>query len=1093
MESVLGTTTVAAVCGNCSCPNGQGPLECPQNDVQRYIDSCVSCDAGFHLVGDECISCGDNEFQEINGFTGDICQPKTICPDGQYDVGDASVDSICEDCSECGPGFFQSACSNNHDSVCSECVAGQYSALNDTTSCEDCPIGRFEHETGSTECKECGLGTFQDEEGGLECKNCPEGTAGTQLGLNASDECQMCVPGTFAETEGLSECEDCEAGKYGVKQGSNSSSDCEACPSGQFQDEPASTECKQCPGDSAADGRSCLGVCQKGHYKDVYHVCKPCPQGEYQPNFNFSGLTCLMCPVTSSSGEGASSCNFCDPGYGFNGTGANGHSTCELCTNEDDPPTYNNKADGSACGLVEPCGPGLGYKPSPIFGSNFNGTDDCVPCTNGTYSDTTDFQQCQAHRVCVGQNTMRNGTAALNTLCGQLIMCGAGEYMSGRDNLYNPICNNITTCQPGQFVVADPTDDQDRQCQTCSGSYSIQENAQQCTTWTAACDTNTQYESITPTVTQDRECLSLTGCNSTQYVSVEKTLTSDAQCESLSICNPGQYVNVSAQLNQDRTCAPCVNGYSAEKNSAVCTSWTICGDQIDNTTRLVSNTHTSPGTCAQCTAGFALTDSDNCQAHTVCNNNQYRSNELTPTTDAICTALTVCDSDAQFESLASNATRDRQCQSLTNCSTTQFINVNKTATSDRECKALTNCDAGQYVLISAQPTQDRTCAPCVDGYSTEQNSATCKPWLEGGEQENGDPRLTDNSSTSPGTVQPCTIGTFALTDKDDCEAHSTCTSGTNYQIRPPNTTHDTLCVQVSLCEDDHYETSAPDMYTDRQCAPHGSCGHQQYIVVPGTEYAAVQCSPWTTCGPGTYVSAQPNGTHNRECSSCTIGYTDQNNEDVCSPWTACGLQNNWDPRLQLHTNKAPGSCAECSAGTWAALDIDDCHGHTQCDLGVTYQTRPPSSTQDRICNTTTNCVLGQTFQVVSATLVRNRVCNNVRNCQKGTYISKDPTLTSNRECVACTNGYTDQTNLQFCKPWTTCGSDGNNNRREGHTATSTGQCKQCSAGRWAVSDTDNCQTWKDCTAEQYQVTTFFPTPSLTRDRVCTNAKKMHGR
>jgi len=69
--------------------------------------------------------------------------------------------------------------------------------------------------------------------------------------------------------------------------------------------------------------------------------------------------------------------------------------------------------------------------------------------------------------------------------------------------------------------------------------------------------------------------------------------------------------------NSDAEAAACSNGGLSTFCANACPpSATTCGKQLDGSTRLTDAT--APGSCADCTTGWAATGTDDCFAHTTC-------------------------------------------------------------------------------------------------------------------------------------------------------------------------------------------------------------------------------------------------------------------------------------------------------------------------------------------------------------------------------------------------------------------------------------------------------------------------------------------
>jgi len=174
--------------------------------------------------------------------------------------------------------------------------------------------------------------------------------------------------------------------------------------------------------------------------------CSRCPFG-----FACSGSSLTQCLTGTYSYGGYTMCHDCLPGRTcINGTimpcligwYLSGNNTCSIC------PT------GSACsgGLKEDCPAGF-Y--TPIEGSEF-----CLPCLPGTFSNTTMADSCVP---CEAGTTANSGA----TVC---YPCGFGE-MSGEGE------HPCTVCPPGRFAASQGS----TSCEDCPiGTYSDVPSSRTC-------------------------------------------------------------------------------------------------------------------------------------------------------------------------------------------------------------------------------------------------------------------------------------------------------------------------------------------------------------------------------------------------------------------------------------------------------------------------------------------------------------------------------------------------------------------------------------------------------------------------------------
>lgn len=78
----------------------------------------------------------------------------------------------------------------------------------------------------------------------------------------------------------------------------------------------------------------------------------------------------------------------------------------------------------------------------------------------------------------------------------------------------------------------------------------------------------------------------------------------------------------------------------------------------------------------------------------------------------VCVDLTVCTS-GQYQSVAPNATRDRECVSISPpCRDNEYQAAPPTTTSDRQCENQVNCGSNEFERVAATPTSVRECEDC---------------------------------------------------------------------------------------------------------------------------------------------------------------------------------------------------------------------------------------------------------------------------------------------------------------------------------------------------------------------------------------------
>jgi hypothetical protein len=290
-----------------------------------------------------------------------------------------------------------------------------------------------------------------------------------------------------------------------------------------------------------------------------------------------------------------------------------------------------------------------------------------------------------------------------------------------------------------------------------------------------------------------------------------------------------------------------------------------------------------------------------------------------------------------------------------------------------QCEFWSDCAPGTFVSAAPNNTHNRKCEPCpAEHYSDTTNAESCSAWRTCGKQSDETPRLIGASSTASGRCDDCASGSWAAAVTDNCLSHTTCDLGTSYQTQSPTNTRDRICTNVTTCVlGQTYEIVAPNLVRNRLC------------------------DPVRNCSEGLYVSQEPSLTQNRVCEACVDSYSDSINSPSCSSWIDCGKQVNGDARRVGHTMTSPGTCNDCSDGTWAAAGAGDCQTHKTC-TSEEYQVGDPSATEDRNCTEALKCIAGE-YESQAPSGKNNRQCSD---CQDNTN-----SLAEAKTCSLCNPGY----------------------------------------------------------------------------------------
>jgi hypothetical protein len=133
-----------------------------------------------------------------------------------------------------------------------------------------------------------------------------------------------------------------------------------------------------------------------------------------------------------------------------------------------------------------------------------------------------------------------------------------------------------------------------------------------------------------------------------------------------------------------------------------------------------------------------------------------------------------------------------------------------------------------------------------------------------------------------------------------------------------------------------------------------------------------------------------------------------------------------NPNSNLNPNPTPNppqvckQVTECLAGTYLAVQATattdaSC---TACPLGTFSD-----SLNNLECAAHAGTCSDATYEIVSPTPKNDRVCDDHDTCPPGTFVSRDPTANTNRECLPClaeTKLFSNTTNAPECSSWTIC-------------------------------------------------------------------------
>jgi hypothetical protein len=532
------------------------------------------------------------------------------------------------------------------------------------------------------------------------------------------------------------------------------------------------------------------------------------------------------------------------------------------------------------------------------------------------------------------------------------VHCIQGYYA---DTSVTPnVCELETGCSLGiTFETSPPTKDSDR---VCDGTVT-------------ACDSQTEYQTAAPTLSANRVCAVVQPCEEDKYITTPHGLTTPRVCTARTVCGVSQYQTNANPLDDDeqRLCADLLECGSLEYQSVPpsetsnreCLTTDVCG-----------------------AAGVSTAGVEN-----------YQTTEPTATSNRVCTPVTTCDSVTEYQTLAPNSERDRECATLDVCVGDEYISTVHSTTTPRVCTARDVCSDEQYQSNANPlgPEEPRVCT---------QLSQACSNYHD-------PPKWQEYAATSTSDVvcQPVTVcdGTTkyesqAPTDTSDrvCgnDVGGACEQSTDddgwisgqYMSSAATPTSNRICTGISNCPADKYQSVAPTATTDREC------GHTQ----PSA------CDALTE-----YESRAPTSLLNRECTAlitCQLGVTYEPSPpaDIYTAQRVCtGVVTDCDSLTQYQT-AAPTLIANRLCATLTPV----------CDHATKYQSVAPTATTDRVCSSINVCDGISTFEpspTISKTLgqyTAQRTCNDIDTCTTGQYQVTPPDTTTNR----------------VCDDWTVCGA-----------------------------------------------------------------------
>ncbi|KAL4456740.1 hypothetical protein ABPG73_014766 [Tetrahymena malaccensis] len=670
-----------------SCDSTQGQYIDISNPQQMYcrlcnnpcitcnsITSCISCQSGFYLNGDQCLQC-DSSCQSCTGPGPNNC---LICKQTGYFISIKLNKTCIPQCDLSQAQFIDSTsnpqqqycvpCNNlcqtcNNASSCSTCIQGYYFDGNQCSMCDNSCLSCTGQ--GASNCDICQNNYYISTKQNNQCV--------PDCNLNQAQYIDQTNPLQKYCKQCISSCQTC-----------SSQQNCTSCITGYYLNQNVCLKCDgSCQSCTGSGPNSCSICSQQGYYISTQqnNLCVPqcdLSQAQYIDSSNSSQLFCKKCLPSCQACSDGQSCTSCIVGY---------YLANNIC----------NKCDSSCASCKGPS------------------SSDCLTCNQSQY-----FISVKQNNICVpicdlSQSQFIDNSNPLQAYC-QICMSSCQTCIN---------LTSCTSCVQGYYLNGSICSQCDSSCLSCSGStssdcsvcaqsgYYISLNLnKKCV---ASCDTSqAQYIdfSTNPQQPYCRKCSSL--CQT----------CSDSQ--SCTTCIQGYYLQASQCFPCDTSCLSCSK--AGPSNCIVCQQQgyfistkqnNICVASCDLTQgQYIDQSNPQQYYCKQC-SNFcqSCNNQQNCLA---CIQGYYLNNNKCFQCDASClqcsdqgsSNCTICQQSGYYISTKLN----NQC--VPQCDTTQAQYVDSTTnTNQYYCR---QCPEACQICNSAT-----SCTTCKPGYYLDQN--TCSP------------------------------------------------------------------------------------------------------------------------------------------------------------------------------------------------------------------------------------------------------------------------------------------------------------------------------------------------------------------------------
>lgn len=274
--------------------------------------------------------------------------------------------------------------------------------------------------------------------------------------------------------------------------------------------------------------------------------------------------------------------------------------------------------------------------------------------------------------------------------------------------------------------------------------------------------------------------------------------------------------------------------------------------------------------CQSCNQGHFKINATHCYPTTHCASKEYMSQIPNLGFDTRCQLLNVCTADVEYISAnETNATvsgtgTNRICSPITRCDYNyQFQKENYTLYTDSVCTNLTICNTSTYFESTpANETTNRVCTellpPC--NYSAGQYIAQANNLTHD--------RICLNISFTDCKINEYMFQNYSETKNRICKPLTVCNL-TEFVSVNATIDSDRICSKLTECDltQEYIRVLSTD-YTDRKCSPVRACSGFEFISVNESNTSNRVCTPLSKCSVTEYAAPQNTTYFDRVCSKC---------------------------------------------------------------------------------------------------------------------------------------------------------------------------------------------------------------------------------